>query len=195
MEKHFKKLIKSVSNSSKSSTSKSTGGKGTNKNAYFAEQAEKSAKKLPSIAKLIIAFFFIIGAAASFFVLQFVCKDDCFEINGRKAFSLSINGTYADEGVKIIAFGKDISDQAKITIYKNGEEISGFDQIDTTEEGVYQIVYTTDSFRFKDVKLIRTITVVSDETEDYENEEDSYTPEETTSTSFIFPNFLNPLYV
>ena len=195
MEKYLKKIKKAVSNSSKSSSSKSTGGKGTNRNAYFSEQAEKSVKKLPSIAKIIIAFFFIIGVASSFFVLQFVCKNDCFEINGRKAFSLSINETYVDEGVKIIAFGKDISNQAKITIYKNGEEISGFDQIDTTEESVYQIVYTIDSFRFKDVKLIRTVTVASNETEDYENEEDSYTPEETSSTSFILQNILNPLYV
>jgi len=186
MEKYIKKFKKAVSNSSKSSS----GGKGTNRNAYFAEQAEKSAKRLPNIAKLIIAFFFIIGTVASFFVLQFVCKNDCFEINGRKSISLSINETYADEGVKIVAFGKDISSEANITIYKGNEVIEGFDQIDTTQEGVYQIMYTTSSFRFKDVKLIRTITIVSNETEDYEGEEDSYTP-----TSYSFKNYLTPFYI
>ena len=49
MEKYLKKIKKAVSNGSKSSSSKSTGGKGTNRNAYFAEQAEKSVKKLPSM--------------------------------------------------------------------------------------------------------------------------------------------------
>ena len=191
MNKYIKKLGKTISNSSKSSR----GGKGTNKNAYFAEKAETSAKKLPSIAKIIIAFFFILGTAASFFVLQFVCKNDCFEINGKKAFSISVNETYVDEGVKIIAFGKNISDQVKITIYKGNEVIENFDQIDTSEEGVYQIMYTIDSFRFKDVKLIRTLTIVSDETEDYENEEDSYTPEESSSIKINFKNIYSPLYI
>ena len=186
MEKYIKKFKKAVSNSSKSSS----GGKGTNKNAYFAEQAEKSAKRLPNIAKLIIAFFFIMGTVASFFVLQFVCKNDCFEINGRKSISLSINETYTDEGVKIVAFGKDISSEANITIYKGNEVVESFDQIDTSQEGVYQIMYTTSSFRFKDVKLIRTITIVSNETEDYEGEEDSYTP-----TSYSFKNYLTPFYI
>ena len=88
-----------------------------------------------------------------------------------------------------------ISNQVKITIYKGNEVIENFDQIDTSEEGVYQIMYTIDSFRFKDVKLIRTLTIVSDETEDYENEEDSYTPEESSSIKINFKNIYNPLYI
>lgn len=162
--------------SRKSSSRTSQSNNKTNRNAYFAQKAEKEARKLPNIAKILMVFFFLIGAAAAFFACKFICKDDCFEINGKKSFSLMAGETYVDEGVKVVGFGQDLTGKVKIEVYKDSTKLNGLNDIDTSEEAVYQIVYTVDSFRFKDVKLIRTVTVVSETTEDYEGEEESYNP-------------------
>ena len=159
-------------------------GNRTNRNAYFAKRAKSEAKKLPNIAKIFIVFFFILGVAASFLVCHFLCKNDCFEINGKKSYSISVGETYVDDGVKVIGFGQDLTEKVTVKVYDaNKNLLSGLDAIDTSEEAVYQIEYTVDSFRFKDVKLIRTVTVVPTESEDYEEEEDSYNPD---PISFVF---------
>lgn len=175
--------------SRKSSGRKSQSNNKTNRNAYFAQKAEKEVKKLPNIAKILMVFFFLIGTAAAFFACKFMCKDDCFEINGKKSFSLMAGEEYRDEGVKVIGFGQDLTSKVKIEVYKDSTKLESLSDIDTSAEAVYQIVYTVDSFRFRDVKLIRTVTVVSTETEDYEEEEDSYNPD-AEGTSF----YLNYAY-
>ena len=147
--------------------SKSSGGKGSNRNAYFAEQAEKQAKRLPAISKIIICLFLIIGVVSSFFVCKFMCKDDLFEINGKKSYSLTVNQEYIDEGVTVVGFGMDLSSKVNIEVYdQNKNKLSGLNAIDTTQEGTYQIVYTVSSLRYKDIQLIRTVTIVSDEVVD-----------------------------
>lgn len=173
----FRKIGKNLHNSRKKSTSKTTSktsSKQTNSNSQ--SSMEKAIKKLPAISKIIIVFLFILGVATSFFVCKFICRNDCFEINGKKSFSLSVGETYTDEGVTVIGFGQDLTTKVTVKVFKDGEELSGLDQIDTSQEAVYQILYTVNSFRFKEVELIRTVTVVSDQTEDYEEEEESYNP-------------------
>lgn len=169
----FRKIGKNLHNSRKKSDNKTTR-RSTSSNSQ--PSMEKEIKKLPTISKIIIVFLFILGVAASFFVCKFICRNDCFEINGKKSFSLSVGETYTDEGVTVIGFGQDLTTKVTVKVFKDGEELSGLDQIDTSQEAVYQILYTVNSFRFKEVELIRTVTVVSDQTEDYEEEEESYNP-------------------
>ena len=157
----------------------------TNRNAYFAKKAKQEAKRLPNVAKILIIFFFLIGVASSFLVCHFLCKNDCFEINGKKSYSISVGETYVDEGVTVIGFGQDLTNKVVVKVYDANEKLlSGLDAIDTTQEGVYQISYTVNSFRFRDVEIIRTVTIVPTTTEDYEGEEDSYDPD-TELTSCI----------
>ena len=89
----------------------------TNRNAYFAKKAKSEAKKLPNIAKIFIVFFFILGVAASFLVCHFLCKNDCFEINGKKSYSISVGETYIDDGVKVIGFGQDLTEKVTVKVY------------------------------------------------------------------------------
>ena len=92
------------------------------------------------------------------------CKT-CF--NGKKSYSLTVNQEYIDEGVTVIGFGFDLSNKVNIAVYdQNKKQLSGLDAIDTTQEGTYQIVYTVSSLRYKDIQLIRTVTIVSDEVVD-----------------------------
>jgi len=162
--KDDKRRYKKPSSTKKStSTKKSNTTSTTSTNKTFTASPEKTLKKMPNIAKAIITLFFIIGLVSSFFVCKLICKNDCFEINGKKSYSLTVGSDYIDEGVKVIGFGADLNSKVNITVYKNGEQIEGLNQIDTSEEAVYQIVYTVSSIRFKDVKLIRTLTIVPEE--------------------------------
>lgn len=165
--RNFGKAVKNSKNSSKSSSNKSS----SSSNSYL----EKSVKKLPAISKIIITFFFIVGVVASFFVCKLICKNDCFEINGTKNISIVVGDEYVDQGVTVIGYGFDLNSRVNIEVYLNNTKLNGLDEINTSEEGFYQIVYTVSSLRFRDVKLIRTVNIVAEELP----EEDAVTePEE-----------------
>ena len=182
----FRKIGKNLNKSRKNSNNKNS----TRQSSSSSQSSmEKAVKKLPAISKLIIVFLFVLGVGAGFFACKFICKNDCFEINGKKSFSLSVGETYVDEGVTVIGFGQNLINKVNITVYKDGQPLTGLDQIDTSQEAVYQIAYTVNSFRFKEVKLIRTVTVVSDQTEDYEEEEDSYNPLSTPVLKVDFEKY------
>ena len=164
--KNFGKITKSTKSNKPSST----------KNNTTSSYAEKTYKKLPAISKIIIAFFFIAGVIASFFVCKIICKNDCFEINGKKSVSILVNDEYIDEGVKVITFGFDATSKVTIEVYENNTKLNGLEDIDTSKETTYQIVYKVSSIRFKDVQLIRTVTVVP--VEEVTPEEDAVTQPE-----------------
>ena len=154
--KNFGKIVKESKSKNTSSSKKSN-------NSSASTYAEKTVKKLPVISKIIIALFFVIGAIGSIFACKFICKNDCFEIIGKKSISIIVGTEYIDQGVKVIGFGQDLSSKVEIEIYKDGEKIESLEDITTDEASIYQIVYTVNSFRYKDIKLIRTITVLEDE--------------------------------
>ena len=110
-------------------------------------------KKIP----LIFLVFFLVGALIGVGASYVVTKDDCFILNGSKEIILDVNDTYVDQGVKVVAFGKDISDDVIITIYDCEEE--EVEEIDTTIENEYTIIYTINSKKWNDYKLIRRVIV------------------------------------
>lgn len=150
--------------------------------------AKKAVKKLSKAAKLAMVLFFIIGVAVSYIVCGFVCKNDCFEINGKKSTVITVGEQYIDNGANVIVFGMDATQKLNISVYKDNKLIGGLEDIDTSIAATYQIVYKVDSIRFKDVQLIRTLTII--EQEEVAPEEDAYNGEEALSTS-IFLNQSN----
>lgn len=137
------------------------------------KSAEKVAKKLPKKAKFAMILFFLIGVVGAYFGGSIICKNDCFEINGKKSMVIEANQTYVDEGVKVIAFGQDANSKVSVEVYKDSTKIEGLDQIDTSAPATYQIVYKVNSLRFKDVQLIRTLTITEVSTEE-PPEQDAY---------------------
>lgn len=137
------------------------------------KSAEKTVKKLPKKAKLAMVFFFLIGVVSSYFGGSFICKNDCFEINGKKSVVIEANQTYVDEGVKVITFGQDANSKVTVEVYKDSTKLDSLDQIDTSTPATYQIVYKVNSIRFKNVQLIRTLTITEVNTEE-PPEQDAY---------------------
>ena len=114
------------------------------------KQVETVVKSTHWVTLLCVIMFLIIGIVAGFFTYKVITKEDKFQLIGDKEITINVGDTYEEKGITIIAFGKDISDKVVIT-----------GTVDTTTEGTYNIVYTVDNFKYKDVKRIRTINVVS----------------------------------
>ena len=82
--------------------------------------------------------------------VSYLTKNDTFELIGDKNITLEINETYTEQGVKIISFGKDLKNEVKIE-----------SNLDTSKEGVYTIIYTINSSRYKNIKRVRYITIAN----------------------------------
>ena len=114
--------------------------------------AEKAVKKTHPATLAFAVLFLAIGAVAGVAASMVLTKNDKFELIGEKTVVLALGEGYEDPGVKIISFGRDISDKAA----RGGD----YDDIgETPAEGVYQIVYTVDDLRWGDYQLVRTVIV------------------------------------
>lgn len=122
----------------------------TKKNNNNSKKIKKELSKFSNKTKIICAFLFLIFLFAGVFTTYYFTKDDKFELIGETEIELNINDVYQDQGAKIIAFGKDISEEVVI---------KGLDKIDTSKENIFVLEYTVNNFRFKNYKLYRKITV------------------------------------
>lgn len=114
--------------------------------------AEKAVKKSHPATLILAILFLIVGAVAGVVLSRELTKNDKFELIGEKQVELAIGASYKEAGVKIISFGRDISDKVAY-----GGDFATMGEI--PEEGIYQIVYTVDDFRWGDYQLVRTVIV------------------------------------
>ena len=126
-------------------------------------------KNLGFKAILIILLVTIIGGAIGAGVCWFITRDDCFEIIGKEEITLTLKeegeefgqyNSYIDEGVKVVSFGRDVSDKVYIeTDLKKSEDGTYY----ADEIGTYYIIYKVDDIKYGKiftVKRIRLITFV-----------------------------------
>lgn len=100
---------------------------------------------------LIIGVLFGVGAS------YVITKDDCFVMNGSKVIEIELDGTYQEQGVKVIEFGKDISSKVEIVIYDENDDI--VESINTSEDTEYSVVYKVDSLKWEKYTLIRRVVI------------------------------------
>ena len=67
---------------------------------------KKQAKKINPLTAFIAIVLLLIGAVGGYFGIKELTKNDCFELKGKDTITLTLNETYFDEGVKVIAFNK-----------------------------------------------------------------------------------------
>ena len=114
------------------------------------KSVEKTLKKTHGLTIFFVALFFVIGAVGGWFGYGLVTKNDAFEIIGEKKITIELNGTYEEQGCKVVAWGKDETSKLKID-----------SDLDTTKEGTYFVVYTVENFKYKSVQKVRVVTVVN----------------------------------
>lgn len=125
------------------------------------EKTINKQKKAHPVAFLLVVLFLVVGAVAGYFVVQYLTKNDRFEIIGEQTITLNIGETYEDEGAIAISFGRDISDKIKVE-----------NNINNLEAGRYYIKYTIDDIRYSGVVKYRYIIYLEEETlGDSQNEE------------------------
>lgn len=121
-----------------------------------AKTAEKQLKKIGRKGILTAFLCLIIGIGAGLFAYFSICKNDCFEIVGGDEIAITLDQKYVDQGVKIIEFGKDISDKAQVeTNLKLTED--GM----PTELGTFYVKYNVDSVKYGKIFKIQKVRLVS----------------------------------
>ena len=114
------------------------------------KQVETAVKNTHGLTIFFVVLFLVIGAVGGWFGYGFVTKNDAFEIVGEKEITIELNGTYEEQGCKVVAWGKDETSRLKIE-----------SDLDTTKEGTYFVVYTVENFKYKSVQKVRVVTVVN----------------------------------
>lgn len=113
----------------------------------------KSVKKIHTSIIVCTVLFLIIGVGSGFACAKFLTKNDTFSIIGEQTIYLKVGDTYTDSGAKAIEFNKDITSEIVVI---------GLDKIDTSKEGKYQIIYSLNTKRYKDIKRVRYVIVTSE---------------------------------
>lgn len=104
--------------------------------------------KISKTTKIVCLFLFIFSFLGGILTTYILTKNDKFEIIGPTEIVLNVGEEYVEQGVKIIAFGKDISSKVKIV-----------GTVNTLIADDYVLEYTVDNFRFLNYKLYKKITV------------------------------------
>ena len=122
-------------------------------------------------AMMVLLLVTIIGGAIGVGGCWYVCKDDCFDIVGKEEFTIPIstveyvNGdlveiptSYFDEGVKVVSFGRDISDSVYVeTDLKQNQDGSYY----ADEVGTYYIIYKTDDIKYGKIFTVERIRLIT----------------------------------
>lgn len=114
----------------------------------------KRKKKVPKFIIFLFIFGFLVGGVSAYFLT----KNDCFILNGDKEITLNLNEVYEEKGVKVVAYGKDLSSEVIIVIYNENDE--KVENVSTLNSDEYTIVYQVSSSKYVSYKLIRKVKVV-----------------------------------
>ena len=129
-------------------------------------KAKKELKKLGFLTIVVALLLMSIGVGVGSLVVKISTKNDCFNLIGKDEITLQLGETYVDEGVNIISFGKDVSED--ITIETNLKvDVDG--KYYAENEGTYYMIYKSNNFKYGTifkVQKIRLITFVEQAEQD-----------------------------
>ena len=122
------------------------------------KRVKKTLKTL-SVKDILIAILFLtVGVAIGAGIWFALCKNDKFDLVGQDELSFTLNQTYKDEGVIIIAFGQDDSDNIAIEtnlLQNNNGELYA------EEAGTYYIKYTTTNFKYGKLFKVQKVRLIT----------------------------------
>ena len=118
--------------------------------------AEKQLKKIGAKGFIAALLCLIIGVGAGIGAYFIVCKNDAFEIIGEDEITITLNDKYVEQGVKIVEFGKDISDK-----YETETDLKLTDEGLPTELGTFYVKYKVNSVKYGKIFKIEKIRLIS----------------------------------
>ncbi len=87
-----------------------------------------------------------------------VCRNDCFALLGQEEVTLTVDEAYADEGVSIVAFGRD--ETASVFVETNLKK-DAHGNLFSDEVGKFYIIYKSSCFKYGKLFAIQKVRLVS----------------------------------
>lgn len=145
-----------------------------------ARKTKKAVKGLGFKGVLLTLLVLVLGVGIGIGSFYLICKKDEFTIRGEEEITITLNDKYSDEGVNIVAFGKNIEDKVVVNTNLKIDE-NGLYHSDKV--GTFYIIYSTNELKYGSifkVQKIRLITVVEPSEEEEKNSANEVvvTPEE-----------------
>lgn len=113
------------------------------------KKVEKAVKNTSPKIIAVTLIFLVLGLILGVGSCYFLTKNDKFEIIGEKDITLNVGDSYVESGAKVIAFGKDLSNQIEIE-----------SDVNTSVAGIYVVKYKVNNFKYKDIVRVRYVTVL-----------------------------------
>lgn len=113
------------------------------------KKVEKAVKNTSPKIIAVTLIFLVLGLILGVGSCYFLTKNDKFEIIGEKDITLNVGDSYVERGAKVIAFGKDLSNQIEIE-----------SDVNTSVAGIYVVKYKVNNFKYKDIVRVRYVTVL-----------------------------------
>ena len=128
------------------------------------KKARKTVKTMNTGILMISVLFLVVGVAIGSYSAAALTENDCFALLGPKEITIKVNDSfnYQDEGVKIVSFGRDISNQVVINTSLPKDE-QGKYIVDTSTPGIYTITYTVNDIKYGHIQRIRSIRILGGE--------------------------------
>ena len=131
------------------------------------KELKNTLKNFGIIGGIILVVVLAGGVLLGSIVGYFVSRNDCFDMIGPDEVELTIGDVYTDPGVKIVEFGKDISDQ----VVRTGSFME-LENGTSMEEGSFYIEYSVPSTKYSDVWTVHKIRIITfiapSESDDFE---------------------------
>lgn len=122
------------------------------------KKTAKQLKKLGIGAILGALILLVVGAVGGYFGVKFITRKDCFVINGKDEITLQIGESYVDEGVKVIAFGKDETDKVEIETNLTKKTDGSYY---AEEVGTYYIAYKVNNLKYGSIIKVQKIRLIT----------------------------------
>ena len=120
------------------------------------KSVKKEIKKMSGKALIAVILCLIFGVAAGAGAFYFVSANDTFEIIGEDEITITLNDKYVEQGVKIIEFGKDISNK-----YETETDLKLTDDNLPTELGTFYVKYKVNSVKYGKIFKIEKVRLIS----------------------------------
>lgn len=128
-----------------------------NLNKKTKSKAEKVVKKSGTKALALALVFLVLGVALGAGVGWVICRNDCFTLLGQEEVSIELGEKYIEDGVKIVAFGFEASDDFSI---ETNLKISESGIYFADEVGTYYIKYHSNHFKYDKLFKVEKVRLV-----------------------------------
>lgn len=120
-------------------------------------KAKKKLKRLSAGVVFLAVLLLLVGGVGGYFGVKHISKNDCFNIVGEDEITLELGESYIDEGVEVIAFGRNEEDKVEIETNLKCDK-SGAYYAQT--EGTYYIIYKVNNIKYGSIFKVQKIRLI-----------------------------------